>query len=350
MAFPEFEAGKKRILFFSRGRGRGHAIQDIGIVRALEAMRPDLEVRFVSYGTGAETFRAFDISLIDLDLPDYGGVVDTSVLAGKLIGWLQPDLVVSHEEFPAIPAAKIFDKPTLVLTDWFIEAEGYAMNSLKYADQILFLGQAGVFWEPPWIRERVRYLGPVLRPFQYGRGDRLRARQELGIPADAVVVSVLPGSWLEADTPLLGAVREAFQALTADTKRLIWLAGADYASIQEAMTGRADVLVLEKYWDADRLMVASDVAVTKTNRKTVFELQYLGIPTIAASYGLNAGDDCAVAALQSVVRVSGRQLTGPELHRTITELLLNPRAEDSLTFCCAQDCAEWISQAVQAAR
>src|SRR6187399_2767643 len=107
MAFPEFEAGKKRILFFSRGRGRGHAIQDIGIVRALEAMRPDLEVRFVSYGTGAETFRAFDISLIDLDLPDYGGVVDTSVLAGKLIGWLQPDLVVSHEEFPAIPAAKI---------------------------------------------------------------------------------------------------------------------------------------------------------------------------------------------------------------------------------------------------
>ena len=108
--------------------------------------------------------------------------------------------------------------------------------------------------------------------------------------------------------------------------------------------------MLEKYWDADRLMVASDVAVTKTNRKTVFELQYLGIPTIAASYGLNAGDDCAVAALQSVVRVSGRQLTGPELHRTITELLLNPRAEDSLTFCRVQECAEWISQAVQAAR
>jgi len=346
MAFPEFEPGKKRILYFSRGRGRGHAIQDIGIGRSLEAMRPDVEVRFVSYGTGAETFRAFDISLIDLGLPDFGGVVDTSVLAGKLIGWLQPELVVSHEEFPAIPAAKIFDKRTLVLTDWFMEAEGYAMNSLKYADQILFLGQAGVFPEPPGIHERVRYLGSVLRPFRYGRGDRRQARQELEIPEDAVVVSVFPGSWLEVDTPLLDAVLEAFQALEADTRRLIWLAGADYACVQQAMAGRPDVLVLEKYWDTDRLMVASDVAVTKTNRKTVFELQHLGVPVIAVSYGLNAGDDCAVAALHSVVRVSGRQLTGKELHRAIAELLLHPRTGDSLQFCSTQDCAEWISRAV----
>src|SRR5213593_5155940 len=148
MPFPEFEPGKKHILFFSRGRGRGHAVPDIEIFRALETMRSDVDVRFVSYGTGADTFRAFGISLIDLGLPDSGGVVDTSVLAGKLIGWLNPDLVVSHEEFPAIPAAKIFDKRSLVLTDWFLESEGYAMHSLKFADEILFLGQEGVFSEP----------------------------------------------------------------------------------------------------------------------------------------------------------------------------------------------------------
>jgi len=346
MPFPEFEAGKKRVLFFSRGRGRGHAVPDIAIFHALTTMRGDVDVRFVSYGTGAETFRAFDISIVDLDLPDSGSIVDTSVLAGKLIGWLDPDLVIVHEEFAAIPAARIFDKRTIVLTDWFLASEGYAMNSLKFSDEILFLGQEGVYEEPSWLRGRVSYLGPLVRPFQYEPGDRSRARHELGIPQDATVLSVFPGSWPESQAPLLDAVIEAFDSLPQMPKRLIWLTGSDAAVVNRAIAGRQDAASFETYWDIDRLMVASDVAVTKANRKTVFELQYLAVPTIAVTFSLNPGDDAAIVVLKSVVRVPGRGLTGAELHRAISGLLLNPQTERDLKFASAQQCAERICEAL----
>ena len=54
-----FSPGKRGILWFSRGRGRGHAIPDIEIIGALRQQRPDCEVRIVSYGTGARTFESF---------------------------------------------------------------------------------------------------------------------------------------------------------------------------------------------------------------------------------------------------------------------------------------------------
>src|SRR5262249_57568560 len=136
----ELDVRRKKILFFSRGRGRGHAAPDYEVIRALETRRPDVEVRVVSYGTGAATFAEFETPLIDLGLPESGSIPEMSALAGKLIGWLNPDLVVSHEEFAAMPAAKIFDKPTLFLTDWFADPDTYVMGALKFADRMIFLG------------------------------------------------------------------------------------------------------------------------------------------------------------------------------------------------------------------
>ncbi|MBI3680567.1 MAG: hypothetical protein HY235_09240, partial [Acidobacteria bacterium] len=156
MAFPEFDKSKKKVLFFTRGRGHGHAIPDIEIIKELEHLRKDVEVRFVSYGTGARTIEQFGFPLIDLGLSEANGTAETSVLAGKLIGWLDPDLVVAHEEFAALPAAKIFDKPTVSILDWFTDPEKYSMQSLRFADQILFIDERGIFPEPEWVRGKVR--------------------------------------------------------------------------------------------------------------------------------------------------------------------------------------------------
>src|SRR5688572_19521101 len=178
MPFPEFDPGKSKILFFSRGRGRGHAIPDIEIVRELARLRNDVEVRFVSYATGARTIEELGFPLIDLGLSETNGTAETTVLAGKMIGWLEPDLVVAHEEFAAMPAAKIFDKPTVMILDFFTGAEMYSMQSLRFADHVLFTDRRGLHVEPPSVRGRVRYMGPVQRSFEYTRRDRLRARRE----------------------------------------------------------------------------------------------------------------------------------------------------------------------------
>ncbi len=316
MPFPEFEKEKRKVLFFSRGRGRGHAIPDIEIIRELCAFRPDAEVRIVSYGTGAATFHELGFHLIDVGLPETSPIAEMSVIAGKLTGWLNPDLVVAHEEFPAMPAAKIFSKPSLFITDWFAEPDSYAMGALRFADEVLFLGRPGVFAEPSWLRDKVRYIGPVLRNFSYGPEDRLRARAELDIPEGAFVVSVFPGSWLEAETPLLDLVTAAFDNLECTPKKLIWLGGQDSVLVQSRLAGR-DALVFDRYWEIDRLMVASDVAITKMNRMTIFELHHLCVPTLALSWDLNPIDDRAVEGVTGIPGLAAAGLDALALTQAI---------------------------------
>jgi UDP-N-acetylglucosamine:LPS N-acetylglucosamine transferase len=314
MPFPEFAAGKRKILYFSRGRGRGHAIPDIEIAHELLALRPDADLRFVSYGLGGETLSAAGFSLIDVGLPDISPIAEMTVIAGRLIGWLRPDLVVAHEEFPVPPVAKVFDKPVVFITDYFTDPELYSMAALKFADEILFTGRAGIYAEPPWIGQKVRYVGPVLRKFAYRREDRLRARADLAISADAFVLSVFPGNWSESEAPAAELIAAAFDQLRRASKRLVWVDGRDVGSIASQLGNRQDVMVLSFYPDVDRIMCASDVVVTKSNRITAMELDHLRIPSIALSYELNLPDDQAIEALESVERLAAKDLDAQGLH------------------------------------
>jgi UDP-N-acetylglucosamine:LPS N-acetylglucosamine transferase len=315
LAFPEFDPDKRRILWFCRGRGRGHAVPDLEIARALEQLTPDAQVHFVSYGTGARTLEEFGRSVVDLELPDLGSITDATVLSGKLIGWLEPDLVVSHEEFPALPAAKIFGRRTVAILDFFSGPESLAMQSLRCADRILFTDRRGCYPEPPFLKGRVRYTGPVLRRFTYTRKDRGRARRELGIAADALVVAVFPGSWTEAMAPIARPVWRAFASLPKP-KHLIWLAGSDAASLPP----RPDVTVIEREWQIERLMVAADVAITKSSRKTMLELETLGIPAIHLSSGRNPVDDARSAEIAGHRTAAAREVSGKCLAGLIREL------------------------------
>jgi len=317
----EFDPSKKSVLFFTRGRGRGHAIPDIEIVKELLNRSDEMDVRFVSYATGARTIEEFGFPLIDLGLPELNPLTETTVMAGKLIGWLNPDLVVAHEEFPALPAAKIFGKPAILLTDWFVEPEHYSSQTLKYADQVLFLDEEGVFEEPPWVRGKVSYVGPVLRSFDYTREDRERARRELDLPLDAFVVSVFPGGFnTEQRAPAADLVLGAFHLLPGGAKRLIWIAGEDLELLREKAGGREDVILRDHDWQIDRTMVASDVAITKATRTTNLELVSLGVPSVALCSGLNRTDETRVRTMEGVVALDVPQSSAERLRDALVGL------------------------------
>jgi hypothetical protein len=250
-----------------------------------------------------------------------------------------------------MPAAKIFDKPALFITDWFTDHELYSMNALKFADEVLFIGREGIFEEPPWLRGKVRYLGPVLRKFRYSRSDRARARAEIGIPDDALVVSVFPGSWTEAETPILELVVTAFDALDGQPRRLLWLAGSDAALVGERLAGREDALVFERCWDIDRLMSATDVAITKMNRMTIFELHHLTVPTIGLSFDLNPIDDRAVHGLDGVLRLPVAGLTPGGLSSAVRNLMGTRITRVARTDApnAAHTCARVLSEALDRA-
>lgn len=306
-----FAAGRTGVLFFSRGRGRGHAIPDIGIAEELRRIRADLDVLFVSYATGADTLAELGLSVVDLDLPEDNLVWDTTVLAGRLMERLRPGLIVAHEEFAALVAAGALGIPAVFITHWFLEAETFAMQALRHASDVIFLDGPGRFAEPEHVAGKVHYVGPVVRDFDYGPSDRTRCCEELGIPADARVVSVLPGSWTEAVAPIFDLVVGATRLLGDPAPHLLWLAGEDAPDLAERCEALDRVRVEETSWKIDRLMVASDLAVTKANRNTVVELDHLGIPSISLTHHLNPMDDRSVAGIPTT-RCLDAATIGPE--------------------------------------
>jgi len=317
----EFDESKFGLLLFSRGRGRGHAVPDMAIVEELQKIRDDVEVRFVSYGTGAATLAERGYPVIDLGLPEANPALETIVLAAQVIGSLEPHLVVAHEEFAAMPAAKIFGLPTVMITDWFKEPNAYSMQTLGYADEVIFLGEPGGFEEPGQAKGRVRYVGQVMCDFEYSPADRARAREELGFEESAAVVLVLPGSWTEEKVPCCELILAAFDELPRENKALIWIAGADHEAISRRTEGMANVVVKESDWQIDRLMAASDAAITKSTRKTASELAYFGVPLIALTHGLNPIDDQAMRNRPSAHLMPAGEADGQALAREIEKAL-----------------------------
>ncbi len=318
-----FLPGELGVLFFSRGRGRAHAESDIAISRELMRLRADARIRFASYATGVEVFNEVGLGVIDLQLPEQNDPVETLVLAARVIGYMRPKLVVAHEEFAALPAAKVPGAPAVLVTDWFSEDTDFNMSLLSYADEILFLDKKGVYEEPTRAEGRVRYASPVLRDFTYNPADRTRARRELGLPVDAVVVSVIvpPGRRIERVAPVFDAVLDAFLLLPSAPKRLVWLAAEDAEALRIATTGLPDVIVKESDEPFDRLMVASDLAITKGNRNIVMELAVLGIPTISITHHLNRIDDFRTPQIDTNRTVPCEDLDAARLCKLMREHL-----------------------------
>ena len=302
MAFPDFESDKKKLLFFCRGRGRGHALPDIEIVRELAELRDDIDVRFVSYASGARALEQAGCKLIDIALPEDGAAAEMTAVSGKLIGSLKPDLVVSHEEFAPLPVAKIFDRRTVFIIDWFIEADTYAMHCLKFADEILFLHGQGLHEEPSYLQGKVNYLGRMRRKFAYTKKDRAACRSELGLATNAFVIGVIPGgSSTETRAPIADLLVAAFEALDTPHKHLVWLAGADFENLSQQLSGRPDMTILPSLQPPERLMAAADLVVVKANTGSTFETLSLGVPVVAITQAADYVADKILRSAEGVL-------------------------------------------------
>ncbi len=246
--------------------------------------------------------------MIDLGLPEDNLLWDTVVLSERLIRSLEPELLIAHEEFGAMIAASAVGVPAAFVTHWFLASQDVTMQALRHATDVIFLGARGDFAEPSHLAGRVRYVGPIVRNFTWGPSDRPACRRELGVEDDSIIVTVLPGSWTEARAPLYPLVVAAMERLGSDKRRLIWVAGSDAGDLARRSSDRPWITVLDSTAEPDRLMVASDVAITKANRTTVVELHHLGVPTISITRGLNPIDDRAIAGIPTNTTLSAERL------------------------------------------
>lgn len=310
------------VLFFSRGRGKGHAIPDMAIVNALDELDHNVTCQFVSYGTGAVTLAEFGHRVCDLQLPDENPFLETVVRSSNLIVKNLPDVIVAHEEFAAILAGKIHNVPSIFITDWFHNEKYLWMQALEFSKAVLFLGTQGVFDEPSYLRGKIDYVGSFVRDFTYGRKDKQRARTELNVLQDSLLISVLPGAWAtEQRAPISELMLSAFESLENSDKKLFWVAGQDFDQLSEMTSDFDNVVILKSLWPIEQLMVASDLIITKGNRVTIMEAAALGIPSISLSHGLNQVEDFIVPRIKTNLPLRVRGIDGTYLRMCIRDLL-----------------------------
>jgi len=312
------------VLFFSRGRGRGHAIPDVAIAKELLCREPSLSLQFASYGTGADTLRSHGYEVIDLKLPDDNPFFETLIRSIRVINDICPSLVISHEEFCIAPAAKVFDLSCLFLIDWFPPNGTVWMDALMEAGSVVFMDEPGYFDEPEALRGRIEYVGPVIRDLTLTREDKSSARIDLGLPHDRPIILILPGGAAassEQQSPLFDLVTGAIDMLCAGAVAVWVLPTHEQAAIQARIASRSDIVFMKPHLNIEKTMVASDVVITKGTRKTSLELNALGIQSISISHGLNPVDDYRVSQIKTNIALRAKGLTPGTLNARLLEVM-----------------------------
>lgn len=279
------------IAFFSRGRGKGHAMPDLAILQHLRKLLPRISVTFVSYAVGADVLRTADEDVVDIGLAEMAPFFDTLTGCAAALRNIQARLAICHEEPSAVVAAKIFGIPSIYLSHWFSPGEHPLSDALKDADSAILMENQGLFAEPKQVRGRVTYVGPVLRHLRYRQSDRMSVRAQLGLNVDDKLVLVLPGSPPEDATPIGDLVIGALCEIANSHMHVIWITGRNIPPIACSNYGPVQIKFLEHEGQLDRLMVAADLAITKGTYNIGRELVALGVPSISLSHGYNPIDD-----------------------------------------------------------
>lgn len=273
---------------FVRGRGRGHALTALRLARRLPTPSS-----FVSYGTGARTLREHGVAVDDLRLPDDPDLFAVRARAGKWLARHRPAQVFAFEEFEALEAAAAAGLPSVAITDWFLpDAADWRMRSLALARQVWLLDNPGIYPEPDYLCDTVKYLGPILRPLPFQTRSRHAARRQLGLAPDDFVVAVFvyPGRRSERRAPLRATLTAALAALPKPGRKLIlWNRDGDV--------------------EFSRTMRAADVGITKGNRNLVLEMGAMGLPAITVDYGLNLIDSYRVKQCEWNQTIAAANLT-----------------------------------------
>ncbi|HTB79576.1 MAG TPA: hypothetical protein VK717_01685 [Opitutaceae bacterium] len=313
---------KTKALFFSRGRGHGHAIPDMAIVEEMYTLAQDIEVTFVSYATGAQTFKAANHHVYDLGLPANNRYLATLSKARELIKRLKPDIVIAHEEYAALVAAYEFEIPSIFISAWLPLANTIGAESIAYASSIIIIEEPGVFAVPKDVTTKPIYVGRILRKLSYGLVDRARLRAEMRIAEDAVVIVVVPGgAATEEDSPIADIVLSAFLKIPQEGKYLYWLAAKDFEMLQKRTAGIRGIEIMEFVYPVERMLACADAIITKGTRGITLDAASLGIPSISLSPGINPIDDTLVPRIKSNIALNSMAVDGEILFYFLEKII-----------------------------
>lgn len=317
-----------KILYLSRGRGFGHAMNDLLILKELKSINKDLSILVASYHKGYSClmmngFRPFNLGL----KPREELTLKASLRIWSLIRKFKPDVVVSDEVFIALHITKGLKIPSILITHWFFETlskKHPIIPAVKKANHVIFV-DTPEFHEIPYdFNVHLTFVGPVIKEFKYTLRDKMKARNELGINVKDKVILVTPGGGHQVRRRFLEVSVEAFKELKGDNLKLIILTGELCSQYRERFIDDDRIIVKNFDWQMDRLMVASDLVICKGSFSTTWELACLGIPSISIPDTSNPIDQIHVFRMDNhnlTHRIDPRRLSKSVLLKEMKEKL-----------------------------
>jgi hypothetical protein len=310
------------VLYFVRAGRPGGAAPDLALAYGLKAVAPEIDLQWASYGSGLTQLQTTGLPVIVLALPEENSYAATLAEAIKAIHTFQPAVVVSHDEFAALVAAKLLGVPAVYLSLWLPQAGSLAAESLAHADAVFIFAAPGLFIAPHPLRLAPEFVGQVVHPRDVTRRDRPAFRCELGLADDALLIVVAPSEHSPEETaPIADKVLAAFAACSVAKKRLIWHSRCDHARLLSCTEKIAGVEVTPSEVIASRVLAAADVIIVKDDYGWALEAAALGVPSVSLSFGARPIDEFFLARLSSNIALIASATDPDTLQRALMDSL-----------------------------
>jgi hypothetical protein len=270
-----------KVLFFCRGYGSDYAQRDMILVDCLSKLDSNIEIKFVSYGDGYRTISAKGFSCINTGLPSKDNDHDRLIKIGLAIKDEKADLIISDEDLLALPLAKIFGIPSLLIANWFPPSSGHpTMGYFTDPEVIIFPDIEGTLVAPSMIKDSVHFTGPILPPVESSIEERGKYKDELGIPGSfGKLILVLGRDMEEKDVWFFRCCIKAFKSLGLDA-RMIVVAGGLKEELEQEIKDDERILIREYIYHPEKYILSSDIVVHRGGYFTLWKLARFGIPSI----------------------------------------------------------------------
>ena len=269
----------KKVLFFTRGDGTDHARRDLAIARRIEQEGEDVEVIFGSWGEGWRCIRGAGWRCEKIGRKS-GDDHERLVYIGKTIGEQKPDLIVTDEELLALPMAKVFDIPSVLITNWFPPNERHPlMGYFIDPDLILVPLPEDIYAKPVDLLTPVKCVGPIAFLNETASRVRGKIRQKLGLAMDEKLILVEPCGVELEDEGFLKCCAEAFGNIGLPV-RMIMVVGRLKAEIESVTWTDARIQLRDHLLQPEPYMMASDLVIHRGGFFTIWKLIEMGVPAI----------------------------------------------------------------------
>jgi len=334
---------KYKLLYLSRGRGFGHAMRDLLILKNLKKENVDFQIKLVSYAQGYTYLKnnGCEVQNLNLRLEEEHGL-KASFRLESLILQLKPDLIVSDEVFNVFPISKKFNIPSILITNWFCESiskDHPLIPAVKKADHIIFADKKEFHEIPPDLSVPISFVGPIIKEFNYILKDKEKAREKLGLDNKDIVILVTPGSTSEDGRELLELSAKVFKKINRNNLKMIFLTGELYKEYLEKFKDEDKIIIKPFEREMDRLMVASDLVICKGTLSTTWELIFLGIPSISIAHLDNPVDIIRIGKLSKrhvTIEIKPQELSATTLLEKVNKILNSERERENMRKRCIE--------------